>query len=67
MVKCAFCSSEFQPRAGNRPKRFCSKKCADKFYFSLKPKTVAVSKQCLFCDSDFESPIKQQKFCSKNC
>jgi 5-methylcytosine-specific restriction endonuclease McrA len=54
-----------QPKAGGRPRKFCSHKCKDLLRTAQKPKRRIIS-TCSTCSKEFESN-REQKFCSPNC
>lgn len=67
MITCKQCGNDTPARSGNRPKFFCSKRCSDRFYRSLKPKSPIVDKTCEHCGVVFASNIRRQRWCSESC
>jgi len=53
-------------RAG-RPKKYCSKKHADAYIKSLKPKAPKLKKSCEWCNTEFDTAFKVMKYCKENC
>ena len=53
-------------KAGN-PKKYCSKKHADKYKDSLKPKAPKSKKSCQWCSEEFETARQKEKFCQSSC
>ena len=63
---CLNCSAHVeQPKAGGRPRKYCSAKCKDLFLDSQKPKRRIVL-VCSNCSKQFETS-GTHKFCSPNC
>lgn len=64
---CLYCQVELVHVGAGNPKKFCSKKHADKYRQSLKPKAAKVEKACEFCSNLFVTNLKQARFCCTDC
>jgi 5-methylcytosine-specific restriction endonuclease McrA len=53
-------------RAG-RPKKYCSKKHADAYNGSKRPKAPKLKKCCEWCNTEFDTARKLMKFCKETC
>ena len=65
---CLWCSEPLnQINKPGYPKKYCSKKHADSYNASLRPKVPKFKKCCQLCDTEFETNLKQARYCSPIC
>jgi 5-methylcytosine-specific restriction endonuclease McrA len=69
-MKCLNCSTPFFPHRFGRPKKYCSKKCADSWNHEIRKsrKPIEKVKICKGCNLTFIVPQSSHlEYCSKNC
>jgi len=67
-TNCVFCGAEInQVLKAGRPKRFCQKKCADRFYQAQRNEKNRTPRPCLICRIEFVPHSLRVKYCSDSC
>lgn len=64
--KCKNCGKEFSINSSNELKKFCSKKCCDKFNKNKRLKK-GTTRKCKNCGKEFEVSIHNYFYCSEEC
>lgn len=74
LINCAHCGSVFEPIRGNKPRQFCSSRCAYDARKGLSSwnKSVWSTLTCQRCSKPFDVPPAQakradRKYCSRSC
>lgn len=65
---CLLCGVAIDQRiTGGTYKKYCSKKHADKYNYSLRPKVSKIEKVCVYCFQTYLTNRKEGRFCSSDC